>query len=213
MAVQPQRLIESCYAARQLQTATPGRRLAAYVLDSLISSALVVAAIVAGALFPPFLLLALGWIVWFAVVAQYGQTPGKQLVGVYILREDGSRAGGWYTILRVLVIHGLLFGFAGSLISFGIVWIIGALWCTWDRERQCLWDKVASTYVAYSPQGFRPLTASQMRMLGHEPPATGGIPTARDESSSPVQTSGLQDSGSGASSHSEQSVAERLREL
>ena len=213
MAAQTLRLIESIYAPDQLQTVTPGRRLGAYVLDNLIASALVFVGVLAGALFPPFLLLVLGWFVWFAVVAQYGQTPGKQLLNVYILREDGSRAGGWYTVLRVVVIHGLLFGLAGSLISFGVVWILGALWCTWDRERQCLWDKVASTYVAYSPRGFRPLTADEMRMLGQQPPAAGGIPTGGRASSSSMEPPGLPNPGSDAAPIREQSNADRLRDL
>ena len=213
MAVQPQRLIESCYEAQELQTATPGRRLGAYVLDNLIAWALAFAGLLAGAVFPLFLLLVLGWFVWFAVVAQYGQTPGKQLLGVYILREDGSRAGGWYTVLRVLVIHGFLFAVAGSAISFGVVWIVGGLWCTWDRERQCLWDKVASTYVAYSPQGFRPLTANEMRILGQQPPAAGGIATERLVYSAPARPFGQRESESRDTAPGEHPAGERLREL
>ena len=38
---------------------------------------------------------------------------------------------------------------------------IAGLWCTWDKERQTLWDKVVTTHVAYSPSGFRPLTAAE----------------------------------------------------
>ena len=180
----------------------------------------------------PFVTLGVGWLIWFLIVAQRGQTPGKQMLGMYIMREDGSRAGGWYTVLREIGVKFLLFGTVISAISGatnglgGLLWIPAALWCTWDRERQCLWDKVISTYVAHSPQGYRPPTAEELRMRGEEPPAVSGRTTA---SSAPP--SGLMDyprarSGStedaGARSEcrladsptgAQGSSAERLREL
>ena len=178
MARQPLRRIEAFYPPEQLQTASPGRRLGGWALDGLVAT----------------VTLGVGWLVWFLIVAQRGQTPGKQMLGMYIMREDGSRAGGWYTILREVVVKGLLFGTVISVISGatngvgGLLWIPAALWCTWDRERQCLWDKVTSTYIAHSPAGYRPPTAEELRMRGEEPPAVSGRTTA---SSAPP--SGLMD--------------------
>ncbi|MXW23299.1 MAG: RDD family protein, partial [Chloroflexi bacterium] len=148
MAQQPQRFIESCYHPEDLQTATQGRRLVGYVLDSLIV----------------VLTFGIGWLVWLLLAAPRGQSPGKQLLGMYIIRNDGSRAGGAYTWVRELIIKVLLFG--GLFAVLGamtgglgqLLWVIPALWCVWDAERQCLWDKVGSTYIAHSPQGYRPLT-------------------------------------------------------
>ena len=207
MAMQPLRRIEAFYPPEQLQTASPGRRLGGWALDGLVF----------GATF------AIGWLIWFLIVAQRGQTPGKQMLGMYIMREDGSRAGGWYTILREIVIKGgynlaisALSGSTGGLGS--LLWPIGPLWCTWDREHQCLWDKVVSTYVAYSPAGYRPETAADLRMRGEEPPAASGRTTA-----SPAPPSGLMDyprkrstsadEPSAPSSAQQGSSAERLREL
>lgn len=177
MATQPMRRIEAFYPPEQLVTATQGRRLGGWVLDLLV----VVAT------------FGVGWLIWFLIVAQRGQTPGKQMLGMYIMREDGSRAGGWYTILREIVVK-TLFSIVISVISgvtngLGtLLWLPAALWCTWDHERQCLWDKVANTYIAHSPGGYRPPTAAELRMQGEEPPAVSGRTTA-----SPASPSGLMD--------------------
>lgn len=177
MAMQPIRRIESFYAPEQLQTATPGRRLGGWALDGLVA----------------VVTLGVGWLIWFLIVAQRGQTPGKQMLGMYIMREDGSRAGGWYTILREVVVKGLFSLVIGVISGYttglgSLLWLPAALWCTWDRERQCLWDKVAYTYVAYSPMGYRPATAAELRMQGEQPPAmSGGAPPT------PAPPSGLMD--------------------
>ena len=183
----PMRIIESHYRLEQLQTATPGRRLGGFLLDSILF----------------WLTLVVGWIVWSAIVAERGQTPGKQLLGMYVMREDGSRAGGWYTILREWVVYGLLFaGLLGAFTS-GLSVVVGGLWCLWDRERQCLWDKVSSTYVAHSPQGFRPLTAAELRLRGL--PAATPSQALRPNSPTVISSADRQPNN--------RTVAERLREL
>ena len=203
MVQQPQRFIESCYHPEQLQTATQGRRLAGYLVDSLV---FVVS-------------FGIGWLVWLLLVAPRGQSPGKQLLGMYIIRNDGTRAGGVYTWVRELIIELLLFGGVFAVLGAmtgglgQILWVIPALWCVWDTERQCLWDKVASTYIAHSPQGFRPLTAPEMDVRGEQPPASNGIPSGRVEAPEPPAPSGLMDYPREAASMREQSNADRLREL
>ena len=166
-----QRLIESWYPDGELLTATPGRRLGGELLDAAIQFVCVFGGGLAAAAFPPALLLIFAWPVWFAFVARWGQTPGKQLLGMYVMRDDGSRAGGWYTVLRDFVIQGVLFGAIIGGITFGIGWAIAGVWCVWDRERRCLWDRIASTTVAWSPREFRPLTAADLERLGQRPPA------------------------------------------
>ena len=163
-----QRLIESWYPDGELLTASPGRRLGGELLDAAIQFVCVFGGGLAAAAFPPALLLIFAWPVWFAFVARWGQTPGKQLLGMYVMHEDGSRAGGGRTWLREFVVKVLLWGWVINPITFGIGWLLGALWCVWDRERQCLWDKIASTYVARSPSGYRPPTAAELRRLGQQ---------------------------------------------
>ena len=200
---QPRRFIESCYQPDQLQTATQGRRLSGYVVDSIIV----------------VLTFGVGWLIWLLLVAPRGQSPGKQLLGMYIVRADGTRAGGAYTWVRELIIKVLLFGGVFAVLGAftdglgQVLWVIPALWCVWDAERQCLWDKVGSTYIAHSPSGFRPLTTNEMRIRGEDPPAADGIPTGRVEAAPPPSPSGLMDYPRDAASMREQSTTDRLREL
>ena len=203
MVQQPQRFIESCYHPEQLQTATQWRRLGGYVVDSIVF----------------VLSFGIGWLVWLLLVAPRGQSPGKQLLGMYIIRNDGTRAGGAYTWVRELIIELLLFGGVFAVLGAmtggagQVLWVIPALWCVWDAERQCLWDKVASTYIAHSPEGFRPLTANEMSVVGEQPPASNGIPTGRIEVPEPPAPSGLMDYPRDPASMQERSNADRLREL
>jgi uncharacterized RDD family membrane protein YckC len=150
-------LIETHYPKGELVTATPLRRLGGFVLDRV----LVV------------LTLGIGWLVWSAIVWQRGQSPGKQLLRMYIIQQDGTRAGGWPTFLREIVIKGLVVSLL-SVITLGLFHIVGALWCLWDAERQTLWDKMVNTYIAYSPSGFMPETAAEQRLRG-APPASALI--------------------------------------
>ena len=73
--------IEQVYQPDELQTATAGRRLGAYAIDVVIS----------------LFTLGIGWYIWLAFTAPNGQSPGHRLLGLYIIRDDGTRAGGGYT--------------------------------------------------------------------------------------------------------------------
>ena len=222
-----QRLIESWYPDGELLTASPGRRLGGELLDAAIQFVCVFGGGLAAAAFPPALLLIFAWPVWFAFVARWGQTPGKQLLGMYVMRDDGSRAGGWYTVLRDFVIQGVLFGAIIGGITFGIGWAIAGVWCVWDRERRCLWDRIASTTVAWSPREFRPLTAADLERLGQRPPAfaprrdapSPPPPAPRDEAPPPPSAAPHRDEAPPAAAPGEppapreSGAAARLREL
>lgn len=128
--------------------ATPKRRLAAYLID----------AVIIGVSLQHFLLLVIGigWLVWFLIIAGRGQTPAKQLFSLRVVRDDGPVASRGWMLLREIVVKGApgLSVFAGFWISwlFGVVilvFIVAALWCIWDVRRQCLWDKVVSTLVIH----------------------------------------------------------------
>jgi len=148
MSVRPStlRYIETVYDDDHLQTASPMRRLGGALLDGLLQ----------------VLTLWIGWLIWALIVAERGQTPGKQLLGMYMMRSGGTRAGGaFHYFFRDGVVKGVLFTLL-TLVTLGIVGLLAALWCLWDKNHQCLWDKVAGTYVAHSPRGFRPLTGNEM---------------------------------------------------
>ena len=71
-----------------------------------------------------------------------GQTPGKRLMGVRVVRSDGQRLHLGNAIRRELAypLSGLLF--------------LGYLWILFDNRRQGWHDKLAGTIVVYSwPEG------------------------------------------------------------
>jgi uncharacterized RDD family membrane protein YckC len=85
-----------------------------------------------------------------------GQTLGKQVMNIRAVREDGLPFDFGSAAMREFVIMGLLFGTGGAVLwgllsvnvfTGGILGIIGALWMLWDDRKQCLWDKMAHTYV------------------------------------------------------------------
>jgi uncharacterized RDD family membrane protein YckC len=140
----PPRFIESRYPPHLLITASPLRRLGGSMLDWLILLGT----------------LGVGWLIWFCCVAPNGQTPGKQILNMYVLRDDGTRAGGGYTWVREVLLKGGFYLL--SMLTLGLLWLIAAMWCLWDNDRQTLWDKLGTTYIAYAPQKFKPATANEI---------------------------------------------------
>lgn len=68
----------------------------------------------------------------------HGGTPGKLIVGVRIVNEQGEYIGIPTAILRYI----------GKILS-GIILGIGYLMIAWDPKKQGLHDKIAETYVIY----------------------------------------------------------------
>lgn len=94
------------------------------------------------------------WFLWLLRAAPRGQTPGKQLLGLYVVRADGSVAGFGRVLLRELGVKGAGL-WASMAFTFGFAWALAALWCLWDEDRQCLWDKVTGTRVVHAPRAAR----------------------------------------------------------
>ncbi len=80
------------------------------------------------------------WVWWF-MLAPEGQTPIKRLLGMRVVTASGAPAGVGPMLLRSIIGQHVI-GYIVPL--YGLV---NALWLLWDRDRQCLHDKVASTYV------------------------------------------------------------------
>jgi uncharacterized RDD family membrane protein YckC len=75
-----------------------------------------------------------------------GQTFGKQIVGIRVVKEDGTPVTVGLGVLREFVVRGLLFGVVGSFF-FGLPGLLDVLWPLWDDKNQALHDKIVSTYV------------------------------------------------------------------
>jgi len=131
--------------------ASPVKRLGAYCLDLLVPLvALFLILVVAGGvgaaagteegpgvgLFLGFLLF-VAYIIWAFVLFARGTTPGKKLLGMRVVKEDGSNAGFLTMLIREWI---------GKAIS-GLILSLGFLWILFDRDNQGWHDKLMRTYV------------------------------------------------------------------
>lgn len=124
--------------------AAPGSRFAAHLLDLAIFAMVPVAfwmsASAAGdSGLMALLVLAVGaaFLVWALALFARGRTPGKKLMSLRVIREDGDHAGFWRMLFREWI---------GKWISTFIL-SLGFLWILFDKENQGWHDKFASTYV------------------------------------------------------------------
>lgn len=83
------------------------------------------------------LTLVIGWIIWWFIVAPRGQNPGKAVVGLRVIRMDGSKVTTGGMFMR---------GLAGVLCSF-VPLYLDYLWILWDKDIQTLHDKLVNTVV------------------------------------------------------------------
>ncbi|ADI14906.1 RDD family protein [Truepera radiovictrix] len=114
-----------------------GERLIALILDGLLLG------VVSGLLFRSDSRLggALGFALglayqWYFLTRHQGQTPGKMLLNLRVVKVDGGALTDADAVLRYLgyVLNGLAFG-------------LGWLWALFDANRQGWHDKLADTFV------------------------------------------------------------------
>jgi uncharacterized RDD family membrane protein YckC len=112
--------------------ASAWQRLGAYLLDILLV---------------PFT-LGIGWIIWSLFAWRRGQSPAKQLLGMYVV-HDGKRASWWRMLVRELFCKWLAgavcFGLAP--LTYGVTLIPYYLWLCLDPDHKALWDRMAGTRV------------------------------------------------------------------
>jgi uncharacterized RDD family membrane protein YckC len=75
-----------------------------------------------------------------------GQTYGKQMLGIRVIRDSGEPMSFGWAALREVVIKQLAVGFASSIIPF-IPFFLNYFWPLWDDQNRALHDFVASTHV------------------------------------------------------------------
>lgn len=74
---------------------------------------------------------------WIFFTGYCGQTPGKMLLRIQVVRADGAAVGYGKAFYREVV---------GKFIS-GIIFAIGYLMAAFDDQKQALHDRMAKTYV------------------------------------------------------------------
>jgi uncharacterized RDD family membrane protein YckC len=114
--------------------ASAGRRLGGYLLDGLLV----------------LCTLVIGWVIWSLVVWAQGQTPGKQMLGMRVVRLDQRTYAGWGRMFLREFVGKLIVWLIASFI-FVIGAVIADLWLLWDKDKQELWDKIAGTVVVADP--------------------------------------------------------------
>lgn len=128
-----------------------GQRLNALVFDVLLLMILIMASTFAMSIYTKksifssnvmlvsFYLVSIGiYAVIFVVLpARRGQTLGKQIMGIRIIKPDGDRPGILTMLLRHVV--GYLLSLLGGMVGF--------LWAAWDAKHQGWHDKIARTVV------------------------------------------------------------------
>ncbi len=78
--------------------------------------------------------------------AQNGQTIGKQVTGIRVIRTSGEPMDFLWAGLREVVIKNFGVGIASSF-TFGIAFLANYLWPLWDDENRALHDMLAQTRV------------------------------------------------------------------
>jgi uncharacterized RDD family membrane protein YckC len=75
-----------------------------------------------------------------------GQTLGKQMVGIRVVRDNGQPFGFGAAAFREVVLKQLAVGIASSIIPF-VPWFLNYFWPLWDDQNRALHDMAASTHV------------------------------------------------------------------
>lgn len=132
-------------------------RLGAVLLDSAV---IVVPAIVVAIAMPSlslrqsgsgseivFGILGLGILAFFAyqlyLLYAHGQTLGKKLLGIKIVRSDGSRAG----LGRIIALRYLVPGLIGAIPFIGFIFSLADPLFIFGEEKRCIHDMFADTIV------------------------------------------------------------------
>ena len=141
-----------------------GTRLGAYVIDGLILLlpvvilAVVVIAIAAGSDTGAVVTAILGVLAYLVVAfiyapvlmaregARNGQTWGKQMLDIRVVRDNGQPMSFGWAALREVAVKGLAVTIASSIIPI-IPWFLNFFWPLWDDQNRALHDMVVSTHV------------------------------------------------------------------
>lgn len=73
---------------------------------------------------------------WYFLTRQNGQTPGKMVMKIRVIKTTGEPLSDTDTIIR----------YVGTYIN-SVIFGLGWFWALWDENRQGWHDKLANTYV------------------------------------------------------------------
>lgn len=89
-------------------------------------------------------LLLVGWCIFVGVmVARHGQTPGKRIAGVKVVRKDGSKAG----LGRIFWLRNVVNALPGLIPLVGGLYGLVDILFIFSDSRRCIHDMIADTKV------------------------------------------------------------------
>ena len=118
--------------------ASTGARIGAFIIDAIVANLLAGIPYIFGVRYTPnsrtFVVLGAFLLIELLLDASYGQTLGKRILGIRVIRVDGNGLATFpWLILRTVLL--------GALIPAVV----------WDRDRRGLHDKAAGTVVVVDP--------------------------------------------------------------
>jgi uncharacterized RDD family membrane protein YckC len=78
--------------------------------------------------------------------AHNGQSWGKQIIGIRVIRDQGGTMSFGLSAIREIVVKNLAVGIASMVIPL-IPWFLDNFWPLWDDENRALHDMAVSTHV------------------------------------------------------------------
>lgn len=98
-------------------------------------------------------LLVVGWFFWFSVTIENGQTPGKALLGVRVINEDGTAVTAGKMLVRELFYKGLIYYIISPLVIL-VPYVYAKAF--WDKDKRTWHDQQLKTLVVTASS--KPLT-------------------------------------------------------
>ena len=98
--------------------------------------------------------LGVGWLVWSLLAWRRGQSPAKQLLGMYVV-HDGRPASWKRMAAREILCKGIVGVICGLLArpTYGLSLLPYYFWLCFNVDREALWDRPAGTHVV-EDRGF-----------------------------------------------------------
>jgi uncharacterized RDD family membrane protein YckC len=78
--------------------------------------------------------------------ANNGQTLGKQVTGIRVVRKEGQAITFGFALLREVVVKTILFGYV-AIVTLYLATILNYLWPLWDAQNRALHDHIVGTLV------------------------------------------------------------------
>ncbi len=127
-----------------------GSRAVALIIDGVVGGILATAARLLGATMSGslaitlYLVAAIGFSVWNSILRQgsMGQTIGKTMMGISVVRRDSRRPIGYGLALARTLVPAAITG-----LTLGVFAVLDYLWPLWDDDNQRITDKILSTVV------------------------------------------------------------------